>query len=101
MRTEKFRFFAYDVIEGPDGLFQVNHRMLQRGFIKLSVDDDGYVVDDDYDILGAVHEKWVKDDIEINIWDGGDTSPNIEIEEANTGCPLGQLVPEREICQPF
>lgn len=101
MRTEKFRFFAYDVIEGPDGLFQVNDRRLQNGFVRFSVDDDGYVVDDDYDILGAVHEKWVESDTELGIWNDGGTGRVIELEEENTGCPIGQLVPESEICQPL
>lgn len=101
MKVEKFRFFRYIVDEHPDKGFYVDDRRLCKGFVQLTVDDDGIVVDDDYDILGAVHSKWIKDEIEIGIWNGGDTSPNIEIEEVNTGCPLGQLVPESEICQPL
>ena len=101
MKVEKFRFFRHDVLENADGMFQVNNSLLCRGFVTFSVDDDGYVVEDDFDILGAVHEKWVDRDVEIEIWNGGDTSPIIEIEEANTGCPIGKLVPESEICQPL
>ena len=62
---EKFRFFAYDVIEDGDGMFQVNNRMLQKGYIILNVDYDGIVLDDDYDIIGAVHDNWVESDTEL------------------------------------
>ena len=98
---EKFRFFAYDVIEDGDGMFQVNNRMLQKGYIILNVDYDGIVLDDDYDIIGAIHDNWVESDTELGIWNDGGTGRVIELEEANTGCPIGQLVPESEICQPL
>ena len=101
MKVEKFRFFRYDVLEYPDGQFQVNKGVLCKDFATFSVDDDGNVVDDDYFILGVVHDKWVKDDIDLDIWDGGDTGTTIEIEESNTGCPIGKLVPESEVCEPL
>lgn len=98
---EKFRFFAYDVIEDSDGMFQVNDRRLQKGSVTLNVDYDGIVIEDDWDIIEAVHDNWVDDATELEIWNGGDTGRTIELEEANTGCPIGQLVPESEICQPL
>ena len=96
---KKFRFFLYDVIEDGEGYFQVNGRRLQRGFITLEVDDDGYALADDYDIISAVKEKWCDEALEI--WNGGDTGGTIEFEQADSGCPIGQLVPEDQICQPI
>lgn len=94
----KYRFFRYDVLEDVDGCFQVNDRRLCRGSITLNMGEDGYVTDDDYDIIGAVHETWGYDcDLSLI---GGEEGI-IEIEEEASGCPIGQLVPENQICQPL
>ena len=50
---KRFRFFVYDAVE-DEGCFQVNDRCLQKGFITLEVDEDGYALADDYDIISAV-----------------------------------------------
>lgn len=96
----KFRFFKFNVLEGPDGLFQVNDRRLQKGYITLNVDENGYAIDSDYDIITKVKAMWMKD-VAIEIWYGGDTGRIIEFEQSDCGCPVGHLVPEDEICQPI